>query len=90
MKFEYDPAKNQSNIAKHGISFEQAKAVFNDADRLVFSDKRQAYGKERLITIGLVENVLTVVYTLRNASTRIISARRASKNERKNYQNPLG
>jgi len=85
--FEWDENKNKSNIEKHGISFEIAKKVFEDTNRLEAEDTRKDYGEKRFITVGKVKNlVLTVVYTIRKSAKRLISARRASKKERENYK----
>ena len=54
MTFEWDETKNRSNIAKHGISFEEARSVFNDRGILTFTDSRFEYGKTRLISIGQI------------------------------------
>ena len=86
MKFEWDEAKNQANITKHGISFEQARQIF---DGLVWTsvDDRFDYGEARFITIGALKKatVVVVAYTDRAGVTRIISARRANRTERKRY-----
>ncbi|MCU0832576.1 MAG: BrnT family toxin [Rhizobiaceae bacterium] len=90
MDFEWDEAKNASNIAKHGISFGDAIHVF---DGLVVSkpDRRRDYGEERTISIGLMDEVLIVVlvHTERSGTVRIISARRARSDEREVYQAAL-
>lgn len=86
MEFEWDEDKNQANIRKHGVSFETAKRIFEGP---VFSmlDDRDGYGEERYISIGMVEAVaiLVVVHTDRKDRIRLISARPASKKERRNY-----
>lgn len=86
MKFEWDPAKNDTNIAKHGVSFEQAKRIF-DGPVLTMADTRDAYGEMRETSIGLIDGIATLVvaHTDRDGVTRIISARRALKKERKLY-----
>jgi uncharacterized DUF497 family protein len=88
--FEWDDEKAQANIEKHGISFEQAKTIFNGP---VWSwvDKRFSYGEIRLITIGLVEEtaVIVVVHTDRNGITRLISARPANRKERRRYDEEI-
>jgi len=85
-KFEWDERKNLANKNKHGFSFESGKSVFNDNNRVEIEDKRADYGERRWLTIGKVLNVIrTVVYTLRDTTIRIISARRASKKERAKY-----
>lgn len=85
MKFEWDGQKNRSNIEKHGINFRDAQDVFL-SPRLSLKDTRRDYGEERIITIGLIgKGVCVVVYTRREDTTRIISARTANERERKRY-----
>lgn len=82
--FEWDDDKNKSNQAKHKISFEDAADVFNDPDRLQFELEKN--GEWRNLTIGKAFLViLTVVYTTRDLIIRIISARRASYDEKRAY-----
>ena len=90
MKFEWDEDKNQSNIKKHGVSFEQACAIF-DGFTLDFIDDRYDYGELREMSIGRVEQViyLAVIHTDRDGVRRIISARQASKKERKHYEKEI-
>lgn len=90
MQFEWDATKNQSNIAKHGVSFKTAVKIF-DGPVLTGEDKRFDYGESREISIGAVQDIviLTVVHTDRNGNTRIISARPASKSERKRYDEEI-
>lgn len=86
MKFVWDKNKNIANQAKHGIDFLDAILIFDDPDRIEAMDDRKNYGENRYQTIGMVNNIiLYVVYTYRNKVRRIISARRASKDERKTY-----
>ena len=86
LQFEWDEEKEQINIAKHGIDFVTASHVFLDPDRLeIFDEKHSTVDEERYITIGLVEDVLTVVYTERISALRIISARIATKKEKESY-----
>ena len=84
--FEWDADKNRLNIEKHGVDFELAKDIFEGP---VFShvDNRAEYGEIRMIGIGASVDgvVLTVVYTERLGSIRLISARPASRRERENY-----
>ncbi len=91
MEFEWDENKNERNKGKHDLSFDTAKDIFDDENRISFPDDRNNYGEERWITIGkLLEILHTVVYTLRNNIIRIISARRSKRNERElyNFNNP--
>ena len=84
--FEWDEAKRTRNIAKHGIDFVAAVHVFGDSRRIERIDRRRHYGEERRQMIGAVRrDVLFVAYTIRDGAIRIISARRASKDERKAY-----
>jgi uncharacterized protein len=88
MEFEWDEYKNQSNVSKHGIDFNDAKKVFDDLKRIKSPDLRKEYNEERWITIGKIQNIIiVVVYTLRNTKFRIISARYAKKSEREQYNN---
>ena len=92
MEFEWDEQKNQTNIIKHGISFQEAQEVFNDPKLLTYVDDRFDYDEIRELSIGqlfLPEQpviVVLVVHTDRNGVTRIISARRANKKEKKRYE----
>ena len=85
--FEWDYEKEQRNIKIHKISFETAKLVFNDNNRIELFDINHSGGEDRIITIGKVDKVLFVVYTERGEKTRIISARAATKAERRLYGN---
>lgn len=81
MIFAWDPNKEAGNIAKHGISFTEAKEVFDD-DYLELKDDR-IYGEERLRVLGRNQDdaVLLLIVTHREQVTRIISARRAVRTE---------
>ncbi|MGP1522754.1 BrnT family toxin [Treponema sp.] len=85
--FEWDYEKEQRNIKLHKISFETAKLVFNDTHRIELFDLNHSGMEDRLITIGKVDKVLFVVHTERGNKTRIISARTATKAERRLYGN---
>ena len=85
MEIEWDNNKAASNLIKHKIDFEDAKNIFLDSNRLERGNKRD-YCETRIQIIGIVNQVvLFVVYTKRNGRNRIISARRANKNERRQY-----
>ena len=87
MLFEWDEGKRQSNLAKHYIDFRDAIRVF-DSPVFETSDRRRR--EERVVAIGSVENVeIVVVYVTRGERRRIISARRAHRNERQDYANHL-
>jgi uncharacterized DUF497 family protein len=81
VKYEWDAA----NLTKHGIDFEDAIAIF-DGPVLEKVDKRIDYGEERFAAVGIAHGLeLFVVYTWRGRNRRLISARRASRDERKPY-----
>jgi uncharacterized DUF497 family protein len=86
LKFGWDKSKARSNHARHGVSFDLAKGVFNDPFAIEFLDDRQDYGEERSVIIGLVDGqLLYVAYVERDEVIRIISARRATKYEQEAY-----
>jgi uncharacterized protein len=88
--FAWDERKNRANIAKHGVDFSLAKRIF---EGLVLTriDGSEDYGELREISIGMVDNVvmLAVVHTDRMDAIRIISARRATRGEKKVYEEAL-
>ena len=85
--FEWDENKNSLNKSKHKIDFTDAAQVFFDENRIVAIDDRVDYGEERYQVIGMAYGrVLFVVYTEKHENTiRIISARKATKNEARAY-----
>ena len=85
INFEWDTEKNLINIRKHNISFEVASRVFLDENRIEMYDLDHNCDEERWQTIGLVEDVLFVVYTTRKENIRLISARKAEKEEMEEY-----
>lgn len=90
MTFEWDDDKNAANIKKHGIGFQKASRIFEGLV-LTNEDDRQSYGEVRERSIGIVDGmlVLLVVHTDRAGRTRIISARRANRAERRRYEEAL-
>ena len=86
MDFEWDDAKARSNQEKHGISFGEAIAVFADPDIMTLDASRQEDAEVRRKAVGRIEGKLFVlVFTEREGSIRVISARRASRNEEQAY-----
>lgn len=92
MRFEWDPLKNKTNQKKHGISFEDAIFVFTDKKALSIFDEDHSELEERWVTIGMIPDsrIIVVVHTdiiyfENKKHIRIISARKATKNETKNY-----
>ena len=90
MRFEWDETKNRANIDKHGISFAQARTIF-DGYTVSRIDDRGDCGEVREISLGLMQGVavIVVVHTDRDGVTRIISARQANKYERKRYEEEI-
>lgn len=88
MELEWDADKAARNLMKHGVSFEDAAFVFYDSRRIEAYDGGEDYGEDRWATIGLAcTAVLYVVYTVRDEDTvRLISARKADAEERKQYR----
>jgi uncharacterized DUF497 family protein len=88
MQFEWNPDKASSNLKKHGVSFNEASTVFNDPLSVTFPDTDHSYGEERYVIIGLssVCRILVVHHTDRADCVRIISAREATQNERRFYE----
>jgi len=90
LKFEWDLVKASSNIKKHGISFEEAKTVFDDDFARLIPDPDHSENEERFILLGMsyTLKILTVVhcYRDRDGAIRIISARASTKNEERQYK----
>jgi len=85
MEFDYDPRKSATNKTKHGVDFEEAKLVWQDAEAVLLAS---AYSAEnRYLAIGHIYNTLwTVIFTLRGDKIRIISARRSRESEAAYYE----
>jgi len=85
MEFEYDPTKNVGNKPKHGIDFDEAKSLWEDADRLVFPARSDS--ELRFAMMGRIRDMVWVVFfTVRQQRIRIISVRPARPNEREEYE----
>ena len=89
LSFEWDPNKDRINQRKHGISFKEASTVFQDENALVIDDPEHSEEEERFIILGysLRANLLVVCHCYRKSESviRIISARRATTNETRQY-----
>jgi uncharacterized DUF497 family protein len=87
VRFQYDPSKSASNLKKHGVSFADAEGVFADPLAIHQLDP-DSEDEERFISVGMGSAgvILVVVYTLRGEEIRLISARRATPREVKNYE----
>ncbi|MDP5337034.1 MAG: BrnT family toxin [Nodularia sp. (in: cyanobacteria)] len=88
MEFEWNPDKAASNIEKHGVSFQEAATVFNDLLSVTFPDRDHSIGENRYVIIGIsgFGQVLVVAHTERGEKVRIISARKATRQERRFYE----
>jgi uncharacterized DUF497 family protein len=87
MKFQFDPAKAKSNLRKHKVSFADAEGVFYDPLAIHQIDP-DSVDEERWIAVGMssTNKILVVSYTLRDDEIRLISARRATRHEVKDYE----
>ncbi|WP_041193453.1 BrnT family toxin [Candidatus Symbiobacter mobilis] len=88
MTYEWDEHKATANLSKHGVSFEEAKTVFDDPLYVDFYDPDHSYGEHRFILLGQSKQgrLLFVSYMERNGSIRLISAREATPSERRAYE----
>jgi uncharacterized DUF497 family protein len=88
LTFEWDSRKAKSNLAKHGVGFEEASTIFGDSLSLTIPDPEHSLSEERYVTIGraFTGKLLVVVHTERGDNIRVISARRASRRERRFYE----
>lgn len=88
MRFEWDPRKAELNRKKHGIAFEEAATVFGDPLAITFPDPDHSESELRFITFGISEcgHLLVVAHTERSLKIRIIGARKATRSERKIYE----
>jgi uncharacterized DUF497 family protein len=88
MEFEWNPDKAELNREKHGISFEEAATVFNDSLSVTFPDPDHSIGESRYVIMGVPRfgQLLIVSHTDRGAKVRIISARKATRQERRFYE----
>jgi uncharacterized DUF497 family protein len=85
VNFEWDPEKDKINQKLHGISLSTAKFAFNDNERWERFDSKHSNGEDRWQKLGLVNQVLFVVYTEREDAIHLITARIADENERRIY-----
>lgn len=86
--YEWDEAKRESNLRKHGLDFDDADMVYENPNKITFATEGR--GEERWRDIALVESngiVFALVYTVRGYNVRIISFRKASRRERRIYDN---
>ena len=94
--FEWDPRKGAANLSKHGVSFETARSVFTDPHIVTVGDLEHGNGEERWFSIGCAANgaILSVAYVwteteMETSRIRIISARKATRSEIRQYREGL-
>jgi uncharacterized DUF497 family protein len=88
VNFEWDPSKARQNRRKHRVSFQEAASVFGDPLAITYPDPDHSMMEQRFITVGMSSDrrVLIVAHADREANIRIISARKATLQERKHYE----
>ena len=88
MKFEWDPNKAASSVRRHGIAVEDAASVFGDPLARTIPDPEHSTGEARFVTMGLTAGgrLVVVVHTDREGRTRLVSARPATRREKKSYE----
>jgi uncharacterized DUF497 family protein len=86
--FEWDRGKDSANRQKHGVGFAEASTVFDDPLSITIADPDHAIDEERFVIVGMSSkrSLLIVVHTIRGERIRLISARSATKHERRNYE----
>ena len=88
MQFEWDPTKAARNLTKHGVSFDEASSVFGDPLAITIGDPDHSIDEGRFLTTGLSgeQRLLVVSHVYRGGSIRIITAREATRQERRQYE----
>jgi uncharacterized protein len=88
MQFAWDPEKAARNLAKHGVSFAEASTAFGDPLSVTIADPLHSEEEDRFVLFGVSEwgRLLVVVHADRDGTTRIISARIATRHERQQYE----
>jgi len=88
VQFEWDPEKAHNNVAKHGVSFEEATTVFGDPLAVTIDDPDHSHGEQRFLTTGLArrQRLIIAAHTDREGRVRIITAREATARERSQYE----
>lgn len=86
MGFEWDSAKDAANQRKHGVGFREAAEIFRGFV-VIAEDRRRDYGEQRFVALGEYDGeVIRLIFTERDSNIRVISAWKANKNDRKEYQ----
>ena len=88
MRFSWDPKKAAANLKKHGVSFEEASTVFGDPLALLMTDPDHSREEDRYVLLGMStrQRLLVLAFAERPPLTRLISARRATRIERRSYE----
>ncbi len=88
LTFEWDEAKARENLKKHKVAFDEGKTIFNDPFLLTYPDLDSCETEERFIDIGLSarNRILVLIHTQRRGKIRIISCRKATARERRDYE----
>jgi uncharacterized DUF497 family protein len=88
LEFEWDPRKAAGNLVKHRVSFEEAATVFGDPLGRIVADPRHSAAEDRWVLLGVSKRsrLLAVMYTERAETVRIISAREATRPEKRHYE----
>ena len=88
MEIEWDPNKADSNLEKHGVPFDEAATAFGDPLSLTIADPDHSDGEERFVLLGqsFAGRLVVVIHAYRDERIRIISARIATRNERRSYE----
>jgi hypothetical protein len=90
MRYTFDPKKRTANLKKHGYDFEDVPAVIESGRPVTFEDRRFDYGEQRFITLGVLREVVVVLATAEtDEEIRVISMRKAEKNEQEIYYSNL-
>jgi len=86
MRYLYDEAKRTANLKKHGYDLVDAPLIIESTNALTFEDRRFDYGEQRFITLGVLREVVVVIVTAEtNEEIRVISMRKAERNEQEIY-----
>ena len=88
LTFEWDEEKSKENLRKHGVSFNEAKTVFNDPFGMTIADPDHSLREDRYIDMGMSSRgrILTVWYTERGPNIRIVGSRKAAPSQRQQYE----
>ncbi len=90
MHFSFDPAKQSSNLKKHGLDLADAQGVIESGETVTFEDRRFAYEEERFVTLGPLDGVLVLIVTAETEEhIRVISMRKADRHEQGIYRENL-